>query len=214
METKTCNKCAIEKTLDGFEYRKDKNSYRNTCKECRNKIKKENYDKNKDEINAKRRKSYAEHRQEHNEKRRKSYAEHRQEYNEKRKQKNTNPIYKLRNQIARTIDRSFERKGFKRNKSIEEILGCSVDEEVENLLFTYRSRYKKEWDGKVAVEIDHIIPLMMARTREEVQNLCSSGNLQLLTKEDNHIKGGRMSNGIGKNGKVKYEYYYDPEQYY
>ena len=54
---------------------------------------------------------------------------------------------------------------------------------------------------------------MTARTQEDVEKLCRSGNLQLLTKEDNHIKGGRMSNGIGKNGKVKYEYYYDPEQW-
>lgn len=198
METKICNKCAIEKTLDSFEYRKDRNTYINTCKECRNEIKKENYAKNKDEINAKRRKSYAEHRQEHS---------------QKRKVKNNNPISKLRNQLIKTIDRSFERKGFKRNKTIEEILGCSIDREVEKLLFTYKALYRKEWDGKVMVEIDHIIPLMTARTQEDVEKLCRSGNLQLLTKEDNHIKGGRMSNGIGKNGKVKYEYYYDPEQW-
>ena len=33
-------------------------------------------------------------------------------------------------------------------------------------------------------------------------------NLQLLTKNENHNKGGRVSNGIGRNGQIKYTYYY------
>lgn len=203
MESKVCNICAKEKSIDFFEYRKDKNSYRNTCKECRNKKRRENYEKNKTEINEKRRENYEKNKVEINEKRRKS-----------KEVKNENPKLKLRAQIIKTIDKSFERKGLKREKKIEEILGCSIDKEVENLLFTYKAIYKKEWDGKEAVNIDHILPLWMANTLDEVEKACSSGNLQLLTKKDNHIKGGKLSNGRGKNGKVKYEYYYDPEKYY
>lgn len=41
METKTCNKCGIEKEISEFEFRKDTGKYRNTCRECR-----KNYCKN------------------------------------------------------------------------------------------------------------------------------------------------------------------------
>lgn len=35
METKICNKCAIEKSINEFELRSDTHRYRNTCKQCR-----------------------------------------------------------------------------------------------------------------------------------------------------------------------------------
>ena len=34
MEKKKCIKCELEKYLSSFEFRKDRNKYRNTCKDC------------------------------------------------------------------------------------------------------------------------------------------------------------------------------------
>ena len=189
METKICNKCGIEKELNLFEYRREKNIYRNTCKECRNKIRRDKYKLKKSEINQKRREYY---------------LEHKEEYNLKRKNRNNDPISKLKKQLTHSIDKAYERKGFLREDSYEEILGCSIEKMIDHLLFSYKAHYKKEWDGKVKVEIDHIKPIWPAKSKEQLKKLCKSGNLQLLTKEDNHIKSGKISNGIEKNGKVKY----------
>lgn len=207
MDFKICTKCGIQKTLDNFEYRKDKNNYRNVCKECRNKQKREHYQLNKEEINEKRREKYQSNRENINQQRRQHYQENKNEYQAKRKNKNNDPLSRLRKQLIRSINKAYERKGFVREDSYEEILGYPIEKVIESLLLTYKIRYKKEWDGIVEVDIDHIIPLWTARTKEEVKKLCKRGNLQLLTKEENHRKGGKMSNGIGANGKVKYVYY-------
>lgn len=125
-----------------------------------------------------------------------------------KKSKNKEPKERLKSQLVRSINHSFERKNIKKTKSTDEILGCKIEEAVERLLWTYKAHYRKEWDGIVKVEIDHIIPIMYAHTEEQMLKLCRISNLHLLTKEENHRKGGRLSNGIGKNGQVKYEYYY------
>jgi hypothetical protein len=50
MEKKVCIKCKEEKELTEFYYRKDTNKFFNTCKLCKNKIKKEYYKNNKEKI--------------------------------------------------------------------------------------------------------------------------------------------------------------------
>lgn len=190
MDTKVCNKCGISKTLDNFEFRKDKNSYRNTCKQCRNEAKKQRYNDNKDLIN---------------ERRREKYNLNKDKINEKRRNKTKNeltPIQKLRKQVYNAICKSYERKGFVRTKSVEGILGRSLDEEIKILVKSYEYEYKKKYDGTEKVCVDHIIPIWTAKNVEELDN-CNKC-LQLISEEENQRKGGRLSNGVGKNGKVKY----------
>lgn len=217
METKVCNKCGVEKPINSFEYRKDRNSYRNTCKECRYNSRKEKYELSKDEKNKRRREKYQKNKDEINEKRRKIYAEIKEDYNTKRRnRKITNPKTRLREQLLNTINRSFERKGYTRTKSYEELLSCSIDRAVDGLLITYKAMYHKEWDGIVKVHIDHLVPLALARNVKEVEKLCHTGNLCLLTQKDNIKKGGRLNDGIGRNGKRKYVpyYYLDPDDFF
>lgn len=195
MNTKICNKCGIAKSIDNFEYRKDKNSYRNTCKSCRNEERRKKYNADKDKINEKRREKYNENKDKINETRR-------------NKRNQLTPTQKLKRQVYNAICNSYERKGFIRTKSVEEILGRSLDEVVEHLIKNYEHRYKKKYDATEKVCVDHIIPIWTAKTVEELDkcNRC----LQLLSEKENHRKGGKMSNEIGKNGKVKYERF-DPE---
>ncbi len=53
------------------------------------------------------------------------------------------------------------------------------------LLETFKENYGYEWDGKEEVHIDHIIPLAIAETEEDVYELCYYENLQLLKAKDN-----------------------------
>ena len=195
MNEKICNKCGLKKDITNFEFRKDRNSYKGTCKDCRNAARRESYQKNKDEINKKRRTAYANNID-------KCCAD--RNLNE-----NNNYIDKLKNQLKRSINHSFDRKGFKRTETFEEVLGCNIDDAVTRLLRTYRAHYRKEWDGLEPIEIDHLVPLVTAHKREHVLKLCQIWNLQLLKKNDNHRKGGRVSNGIGRNRRIKYTYCYD-----
>lgn len=195
MNEKICNKCGLKKDITNFEFRKDRNSYKGTCKDCRNAARRESYQKNKEQINERRREYYANNIE-------KSRAN-------RVNNKNKDVFSKLKNQLKRSINHSFERKGFKRTETFEEVLGCNIEEAVNRLLLTYKVHCKKEWDGIEQVEIDHLIPLVTANTREQVLELCKIGNLRLLSKNENHRKGGRVSNGIGRNGRIKYIYCYD-----
>lgn len=201
MNSKICNRCNLEKDINDFELQKDKNKHRNICKECRNLQRRENYQKNKEEILKKKREYYHNHLEQCRNYRKKIDLKN-------KKSENKEPKERLKSQLVRSINHSFERKNIKKTKSTNEILGCKIEEAVERLLWTYKAHYRKEWDGIVKVEIDHIIPIMYAHTEEQMLKLCRISNLHLLTKEENHRKGGKLSNGIGKNGQVKYEYYY------
>ena len=96
---KICNKCEQTKELKYFEFRKDKNFYRNTCKNCRNAQRRNKYD---------------------------------------------NPIKILERQLVNLINKSYERKGYKREKKYEDILGCSIEDEIKNLLFSYYGLQKQK----------------------------------------------------------------------
>ena len=210
LEVKICNKCGIEKNINEFEFRKDRNSYRNTCKECRRKASKEKYELYKDKRNESRRKRYNENKEEINKQRRELYNLNKNEINFRRRAKaktELTPFQKLKQQVYNAICKSYERKGFVRTKTVEEILGRDLEEYVQRMIDMYEYSYKKPYNEKDKLCVDHIIPIWTARTVEELDdcNRC----LQLLPEEENRRKGGKMSNGIGKNGKVIYEYY-DP----
>ena len=73
-----------------------------------------------------------------------------------------------------------------------QILGCSF-EFFKNYLFENAKLRYPDFEPKDFLEsgkyhIDHIIPLVTAKTEEDVNRLCHYKNLQLLTKEDNLLK--------------------------
>lgn len=108
-------------------------------------------------------------------------------YEEARKKRD--PIFKLKKQIRNEIRDAFNRRGFKKSESTEDIVGCNIEYLQRHLLMTYLIRYGEEWDGVTPVHIDHIVPLSTAYTEEEVYRLNRYTNLQLLRAEDNLAKG-------------------------
>ena len=62
-----------------------------------------------------------------------------------------------------------------------------------NSIFDYFFIFYKYDYNDEEVEIDHIIPLSIANTEQEIINLCHYSNLQLLKKEDNRFKSNKLN---------------------
>ena len=84
---------------------------------------------------------------------------------------------------------SFKRKRkYRKESKATKIFGCDWDNFYNYLLQTFKNNYGFEYDEKINVQVDHIIPLCKAKTIEDVIKLNHISNLQLLTKEDNKKK--------------------------
>ena len=84
-------------------------------------------------------------------------------------------------------------KGYTKKSKTYKILGCDYETIYHHLLNTYIKNYNCEWDGKEKVHIDHIIPISIANSEEEVIKLCHYSNLQLLKEKDNILKSNKLN---------------------
>lgn len=171
--------------------------YRENNKEKIALYKKEHSIKNKDKI-AKKKKEYIEKNKEKIAKRHAEYyiknremlLQKSREYRKKRKKEDY--IFRLKEDIRTVIRHSFKRKGIKKSKKTEQIIGCTITELKNHLLQTFFENYGYEWDGVEDVHIDHIVPLATVNTEEEVMKLCHYSNLQLLKAKDNMEKADKL----------------------
>lgn len=211
MEIKICTKCGMKKPLDDFKLKKDKNGkyYRYSyCKECdyilNKEYRKKYYLLNKEKI-KKRHKEYNEKNKEkiklYHIKYNKQYLkEWRKEHPDKVKRhiKNMNKkieqnsLLKLKIQSRDAVRNAFRRKGFLKNTKTQKILGCNYTIFIKHLLETFKNNYNYKWDKKEKVNIDHIIPLSVAKSKKDVENLFYYTNLQLLKENDNWEKSNKL----------------------
>lgn len=221
-ETKICHRCNVEKNIEEFRLKKVRNKYVRyyICKCCEKAENKAYREKNKERLYKKAkewRNNNKQHIKDYNkswesknreirlkyfENYRKTHVEERKMIDNicKAKRKKQDKIFKLKCQIRTMIATCFKRKEFSKNKKNEEILGCTYEIFINHLLQTYKNNYKEEWDGKEKVHIDHIKPLKLATTKEEVIKLCHYTNLQLLKSMDNLKKRDKINwNLEGKN---------------
>lgn len=111
----------------------------------------------------------------------------------------TDPLYKLIKNVRQTIKRSFNNKGYKKNSKSEQILGCSFEEFKQHLESKfepwmnwsnhglYNSELNYGWD------IDHIIPISLSKTVEDVLKNNHYTNLQpLCSKVNRDIKKNKL----------------------
>ena len=198
METKICNKCGVEKSIDRFEYMRDKDRYRTICKDCRNAQHRERYYKRREEILKIKRERYRDNPKykEYRVKGDKNRKDKRREYNKNRKVSDYLYAFELR--IRKKIKKSLSRKGYSKNTKSFEILQCSYSDLKTHLLKSYKEIYHEDWDGVQPVHIDHIIPLSKAKNETEILKLCNYKNLQLLKAEDNMKKGNRLDWNLKK----------------
>lgn len=147
---------------------------------------------NREKIRERNRKFYKEHKDvvdKWNKKFRESHPNYSTKYYKHRQE--TDQIFKLKQQIRHNIYTAFKRKGEMKNSTTEEIVGCPLQKLYDHLLSTWEKNYGKPWSGE-ACHIDHILPLALADTEEDIVELCHYTNLQLLTPEDNHRKSAKL----------------------
>jgi hypothetical protein len=118
---------------------------------------------------------------------------HKKETNAYEKSKrNHDLLYKLKSNLRNRINYACKHLNTKKNKHTVELIGCSIQE----LKYHLEKQFSKDmsWNnyGKGGWDIDHIIPLASAKTKEEIFKLCHYTNLQPLWHLDNLRKGAKI----------------------
>jgi hypothetical protein len=206
---KKCCRCSIEKQFNDFHKNKhSKDGYKAACKECRKKESKEAYDpvKQKEYREAnkdKRKKNHKDWYFKNREKRLKQKKEWREANKEKTRQyridnkdkirewnrKNReNPLVRLKDSCRSRIRLVIKNKSYSKNKTTEDMLGCSWEDLKKHLESQFTEGMT--WDNYGKWHIDHIKPLCLAKTEEEMYKLNHFSNLQPLWAIDNLSKGG------------------------
>lgn len=206
-DTKVCSGCGRELPLteEFFWLHRTENRFFSQCIECRKKKQKAYYESHKEQI-ASTGKMYREQNKEKISNRDKKYRENNREkirvrqnnYNKgyRKKRCEEDPLYKLKLQVRVTIACSFLRSGLKQTTHTAQLTGLSSHDLTQYLLSTFEKNYGYKWDGKEKVHVDHIVPLVTASTKEEVERLCHYTNLQLLKAQDNLYKGTKTNFSI------------------
>ena len=206
-QTKICSSCKIEKNYIDFSKNKlRKDGCQNTCVSC-NKIyiiknkeliknkKKIYYDKNKDEILSKK-KEYHINNKEEILKIKKEYSKSNREkintyyrlYSKKRKEKDN--LYKLTCNIRTLIGMSIKGKGYTKKSKTSEYLGCTFNE--FKIYIEEKFIENMTWENRMEWHLDHIYPISLAKTKEEIIKLNHYTNFQPLWALDNIKKGNKI----------------------
>lgn len=184
MHKKKCIKCNVEKRRSEFY----KLSYarlgvKDSCKKCDRSYRKEILDKI---VETKRQKK------EISEDRKEYVREYARKYRNNRRK--TDPIYKLRKNTSDLVSKSFKRgkNKFTKTKRSEEILGCSMIFFIRYI----KGQFKKGMtlDNYGEWHLDHIKPVSLAQTEEEVIELNHYTNFQPLWAFDNKSKSNKIIN--------------------
>lgn len=184
METKKCNKCEIEKSLENFnrdKYSLDGLRYR--CKECTKQEYRNYYYKNqKDEI--KRQRDYQDNNLEKVNKRRKIYHNNRYK---------NDILYKLKYNLRNRIKHFLKSRNFNKIKNgTFKIVGCTPQELKEYIEKQFKDGMCWENHSHDGWHIDHIIPLDFSKCEEDVYKLSHYSNLQPMWSNENYKKGKKI----------------------
>lgn len=103
-------------------------------------------------------------------------------------------LFNLRSRLRSRTVIAFRQKGFSKDTKTAESLGCSWEE--------LKAHIEKQfvngmcWDRFDDIEIDHIIPIASAKTKEELLPLFYYTNLQPLWRWDNRLKRDKMPDNV------------------
>lgn len=211
VDTKVCGNCKIEKKFEEFSNSASgRFNLRSYCKIChRLKVKeyqelnkekvleyqKEYYELNKEKVLEKNKKYY-----ELNKEKIKKYYELNKEKileygrNYKNQRRQTDSLFKFRVGIRNLINGTFKRGKNKYNKNAktEEILGCTIDEFRLYIQSKFTDGMTFENHGEW--HLDHIKPISLATTEEEIIELNHYTNFQPLWAKDNLSKSNKYAN--------------------
>jgi len=203
MEIKTCNKCGIQKELSEFnKMSKVKCGVRSYCRECQKieskKYRLENKEKIKeynDKWNEENQEYYKKYFEKYyivnyeNERLRKlEWSRNNKEYfnNYNKKRKKEDLLFRLSFDMRNSVNRYLKY----RSKKTLDIVGCTPQELKEHLEKQFSNGMT--WENRIEWHIDHIIPLSLAKTEDELYKLCHYTNLQPLWAVENMKKGNKI----------------------
>lgn len=96
------------------------------------------------------------------------------------------PVYAFKISIRKKISSYVRNRRVKKDVHTEQLLGCSL----EQFMVHIESQFKRgmSWSNYGKWEIDHIIPLSTAQTKEDVYRLNHYSNMRPLWKKENLVK--------------------------
>ena len=103
------------------------------------------------------------------------------EYQNNRKK--TDYLYRLRSVISTAICNCIKKKGFRKKSKTADILGCSFEQFKDHLASQFK--LGMSWDNRHLWHIDHIMPVSMAKTYDELVRLNHYKNLRPMWAEEN-----------------------------
>lgn len=215
MDCKTCKTCGVEKSLSEFyKSHKYKNTqyYNSYCKSCKSKQKQQYYQKKREAILARQKEYAADPKNKEaklaymkeynadpkNKERRKKYdadpknrekirVQQRKWHKERRQ---SDPLYKLVCNIRTRISLSITNAGFKKNSKTHKILNCSFEEFMSHLEKQFNSGIT--WENYGKWHLDHIVPVSLASTEEEIIKLNYYKNFQPMWGPENESKSNKI----------------------
>jgi hypothetical protein len=215
MDCKTCKTCGVEKPLSEFyKSKKYKNTqyYNSYCKSCNSKQKQQYYQKKREAILARQKEYAADPKNKEaklaymkeynadpkNKERRKKYGAdpknrekirvQQRKWHKERRQ--SDPLYKLVCNIRTRISVSITNAGFKKNSKTHKILNCSFEEFMSHLEKQFNSGIT--WENYGKWHLDHIVPVSLASTEEEIIKLNYYKNFQPMWGPENESKSNKI----------------------
>lgn len=213
MDTKKCKTCNRIKSKSSFHvYIKNKCGYRHTCIECNRDYNKKYYHENIDYYkkykndNKERIKNYTKNRSEESLIKIKEYRairyinnrdealKYQREYNKQRySHKSKCPLYRIKNNVSRSIRYALKKGGHVKSKRTRDIIGIDIilfKEYIESKFETWMSwdNYGK-YNGELNYgwDIDHIIPISSAKSESDILLLNHHENLRPLCSYKNRV---------------------------
>ena len=175
-----CNICNIELNKSN-RY----NDRLHRCKDCHRAIRREYYKNNKDK-ECKRKAEYQSLNQEKQSLWLKTWKK-KERYQYTRYHTDIN--FKLKHLIRNRLNNALKVKSWIKNSKFSEYIGCPKDKLIQHIESNFINGMT--WENHGEWHIDHIIPLSIASSEEELYKLCHYTNLQPLWAIDNLRKGGK-----------------------
>ena len=189
MSIKVCITCKVEKDTTDF-YFKEKNKLSSYCKKCFN-VRSRERKKGKMELNSDYRKIQSNKRYARMKRRMESDPEYRVriQNGNKKQVKNrlkTDPLYKFRKTLSLSIRNLFKKNGYSKPCKTSEIFGIGHSEFIQYIETQFKDGMS--WGNRLEWHIDHIVPVSLGNTVDEIKYLNHYTNLRPLWKDENFKK--------------------------
>ena len=107
-----------------------------------------------------------------------------------KERRQSDPLYKLKRNTRSLISMSMKNAGFKKNSKTHKILNCSFEEFMSHLEKQFNSGIT--WENYGKWHLDHIVPVSLASTEEEIIKLNHYKNFQPMWGPENESKSNKI----------------------